>query len=386
MTARFLRMVPALVAVATLSGPAAAAKWESLFNGKDLSGWHQVGGGKWAVQNGTIVGETGDGRYGWLATDKQYGDFILELRFKTEAPGNSGVQFRSHVCNDKMNGCQAEVDPARGHNTGGIYEQGLGRGWLAPPPKNLDDVLREGQWNHYRISAIGNHIITYLNRVKMVELDDDRAVSGIIALQVHSGETPVRVRWKDIRIKDMGFGKGWAALFNGRDLAGWVNHGKEKWTIENGEIVGESTTGEYGYLGTAKTYRNFVLRAKFKAETQGNSGIFFHSTLQGTDIRGIQAEIDPTPSNMNAGLYESGGRGWLAQPNKDAQCLMRFNDWNDVWIICDHSRMATYLNGFQAAVFDDKEPRFTDGVIALQLHSGGGVKMRFKDIYIKELP
>jgi hypothetical protein len=386
MNSRLIRLAAPAIAALFFCRPAPAAGPKSLFNGKDLSGWHEVGGGKWSAQGGTIVGETGDGRYGWLVTDKEYGDFALELRFKTEAPGNSGVQFRSHVCQGTMKGYQAELDPARGHDTGGVWEEGLERGWLARPPRSLDNVLREGQWNHYRISMIGTHITTWLNGVKMVEADDDRAVSGVIALQVHSGDTRVRVRWKDLRINDLGYGRGWVALFNGRDLTGWKKYGEEKWAAEQGDIVGESTAGGYGYLGTEKTYRNFVLRAKFKAETHGNSGLFFHSTLQGTDIRGVQAEIDPTPSNMNAGLYESGGRGWLAQPNKDAQCLMRVDDWNEMWVACKGSRTVAYLNGFQAAAFDDPEPRFTDGVIALQLHSGGGVKMRFKDIYIKELP
>jgi len=72
-----------------------------------LTGWHQVLDGKWSVQNGEIVGESGDGRYGWLVTDREYRNFILELKFKTEAPGNAGVQFRSHVVKE---GPGREVD------------------------------------------------------------------------------------------------------------------------------------------------------------------------------------------------------------------------------------------------------------------------------------
>ena len=385
--------VAAAVLFLSIAIPGGAAEWRAMFNGRDLKGWHEVGGGKWTAQNGEIIGETGDGRYGWLVTDKEYRDFVLDLRFKTEAPGNSGVQFRSHVCKegpnrdrDRMRGYQAEVSPARGDNTGGVWEEARDRGWLAQPPKSLDDVLKEAEWNHYRISAIGTRITTHLNGVKMVEFDDERAALGIIALQVHSGDVPVRVRWKNIRIKDLGYGPGWTPLFNGRDLTGWKVHGKETFRVEDGAIVGESGAGGDGYLGTEKTYRNFVLRAKFKAEAQGNSGLFFHSTIEGTNIRGVQAEIDPTPSNMNAGLYESGGRGWLAQPNEDARTLMRLNEWNEMWVTCKGNRTVAHLNGFEAAVVEDAEPRFTDGVIALQVHGGGGVKVRWKDIYIQELP
>lgn len=381
----------ALIAVA-VGAPAAAARWEPLFNGKDLSGWHEVLGGKWSVHNGEIVGETGDGRYGWLVTDHAYRNFVLELQFKTEAPGNSGVQFRSHVVMEgpgrdtpRMKGYQAEVSPARGDDSGGVWEEGTGRGWLAQPAPKLASVLKEGQWNRYRISAIENHITTELNGVKMVEFDDDRAVSGIIALQVHSGATPARVRWRDLRVEDLGYGAGWEPLFNGRDFAGWTIHGDEKWTVADGTIVGESGAGGYGYLATRKQCRDFEVRVRFKCDAEGNSGLFFHSTLDGTDIRGVQAEIDPTPSNQNAGLYESGGRGWLAQPNEDARTLMRFDDWNDLWVRCQGNRTTTYLNGFQAVDLVDPEPKFTDGVIALQLHSGGGAKVRWRELYLREL-
>lgn len=387
-----MRIGALLIAIMLCAMPATAAEWQPLFNGKDLSGWHEVLGGKWSVQNGEIVGETGDGRYGWLVTDKEYRDFILELKFRTEAPGNSGVQFRSHVVMEgedrdtpRMKGYQAEVSPKRGDDTGGVWGEAMGRGWLAQPPPELADVLREGEWNNYRITAVDDHITTELNGVKMVEFDDGQNVLGIIALQVHSGIIPVRVRWKDIRIQDLGYGPGWKALFNREDFTGWKIHGDEKWSVEDGMIVGESGAGGYGYLATEKTYRDFQVRVKFKCDAEGNSGLFFHSTLNGTDIRGIQAEIDPTPRNLNAGLYESGGRQWLAQPNEDARTLMRFGDWNELWVTCKGNRIVTHLNGFQAVDYTDPDPQFTDGVIALQLHSGGGAKVRWKDLFIREV-
>ena len=77
----------------------------------------------------------------------------------------------------------------------------------------------------------------------------------------------------------------WQHLFNGKDLAGWKPHGAERWTVDKGEILGETLTKEYGYLSTDKTYRDFELKAKFKAEGAGNSGIFFHSSLNGRTSR-----------------------------------------------------------------------------------------------------
>lgn len=364
-------------------------RWVSLFDGETMEGWHEVGGGKWSVEEGCIVGERGDGRYGWLCTDKAYANFILELRFRTEAEGNSGVQFRSHVIDGVMKGWQADVSPQAGGNTGGVYEEGGTRGWLARCGPEGKAAYKAGEWNTYRISALEDRIETQLNGVTCAALEDDRAVSGIIALQVHSGPKPVRVLWKDIRIRDLGHGTpadptgGWEALFNGRDLTGWVNYGQERFVVEDSHIVGEAVTQAYGYLGTERSFRDFEARCRFKAEG-GNSGLFFHSSIEGVNIRGVQAEMNPQAGGHTAGLYESGGRGWMAMPTEDAEKLYRPGEWNDMRVICQGNRTITYLNGLKAVDFTDEEPKYTEGIIALQLHSGGGARMRWDDIYVRE--
>jgi len=105
----------------------------------------------------------------------------------------------------------------------------------------------------------------------------------------------------------------WTPLFNGTDLAGWKNNGEEKWVAEQGTILCESTANKYGYLTTEKTYRDFDLRLKFKGETSGNCGVFFHSKItgidpqHGPDIEGMQVEVDPSVGKHTGGLYESGG-------------------------------------------------------------------------------
>jgi hypothetical protein len=184
-------------------------------------------------------------------------------------------------------------------------------------------------------------------------------------------------------------GEGWLALFNGQNLDGWRNHGAEKWVVEDGAILGESTVGKYGYLSTEKTYRDFVLRLRFKCETDGNSGVFLRSHITGEspatgpDIQGMQAEIDPT--RHTGALYESGGRGWVALPTPEGERAIKPRDWNELEIAAEGRHYVTRLNGVQVVDFHDPAPRFTDGVIALQLHTGGGVKIRFKDIYIRPL-
>jgi len=183
--------------------------------------------------------------------------------------------------------------------------------------------------------------------------------------------------------------KGWVSLFNGKDLSGWKNNGAEKWVVVDGAILGESTVGKYGYLTTEKTYRDFVLRLRFKCETDGNSGVFTRSRITGEspgtgpDIEGMQVEVDPT--RHTGGLYESGGRGWVALPTPEGERAIKPRDWNDLEVAAEGRHIVTRLNGVQIVDFFDPAPRFTEGVIGLQLHTGGGVKIRFKDLFIQEL-
>lgn len=183
---------------------------------------------------------------------------------------------------------------------------------------------------------------------------------------------------------------GWTALFNGKDLAGWKNNGDEKWIVEQGTILCESTANKYGYLTTDKTYRDFILRLKFKGEAAGNSGVFVHARIigidpqHGPDVEGMQVEVDPNRGKHTGGLYESGGRGWVAMPTAEGEQALKPGDWNDLEVSVKGAHIVTHLNGVKVVDYEDPSPKFTDGVIGLQIHTGGGVKMRWKDIYVKE--
>jgi hypothetical protein len=183
---------------------------------------------------------------------------------------------------------------------------------------------------------------------------------------------------------------GWAALFNGKDLSGWKNNGQEKWVVDQGTIFCESTANKYGYLTTEKTYRDFDLRLKFKGEAEGNSGVFVHARITGVDpehgpdIEGMQIEVDPTVGKHTGGLYESGGRGWVIMPTAEGERALKQGEWNDLEVSVRGSHFVVRLNDVKVTDHHDSSTKFTDGVIALQIHTGGGVKMRWKDIYIKE--
>lgn len=174
-------------------------------------------------------------------------------------------------------------------------------------------------------------------------------------------------------------------IFNGKDLSGWMVHGTEKWYVEDGELICESGPDKQdGYLSTNKSYKNFVLTVKFKQEANGNSGVFFRSTIEGTKISGWQAEVAPAGLHTG-GIYESYGRGWLIKPSTEDEKQLKQGQWNTMKIKVVNDEVTTWLNGRQMIYLKDEKIGKGEGSIALQIHDGGGIKVRWKDLKIKEL-
>jgi hypothetical protein len=174
-------------------------------------------------------------------------------------------------------------------------------------------------------------------------------------------------------------------LFNGKDLDGWKVYGTEKWYVINGEIICESGPDKaYGYLATEKFYKDFELSLEFKQEEDGNSGVFFRSTIDGVKISGWQVEVAP-PGKHSGGIYESYGRGWLIKPKPGKDKALKMGEWNVMKIKVVGPEVITYLNGTEMIYINDEKIGNGEGSIALQIHDGGGIKVRWRNIYIKEL-
>lgn len=175
------------------------------------------------------------------------------------------------------------------------------------------------------------------------------------------------------------------SLFNGKNLDGWKIYGTEKWYVDNGDLICESGPDkEYGYLGTDKDFKNFELTLEFKQEANGNSGVFFHSTIEGTKITGWQAEVAP-PGSHTGGIYESYGRGWLIQPTEDKDRYLKMGKWNTMKVRVKGNVVTTWLNGHEMITLTDDKIGGRNGQIALQIHSGGGIKVRWRNIKVREL-
>jgi hypothetical protein len=175
-------------------------------------------------------------------------------------------------------------------------------------------------------------------------------------------------------------------LFNGKDLTGWAQHGKEKWYVENGELVCESGPYEgYGYLSTDSVFTDFDLTLEFKQEANGNSGVFIRSyIMEGVRISGWQVEVAP-PNHDTGGIYESYGRGWIWQIPDEKETILKKDEWNTMRIRAEGDKVTTWLNGEVMTDLTDEKIGQGKGRILLQIHSGGGIKVRWRNIQLTEL-
>ncbi|MEX0320715.1 MAG: DUF1080 domain-containing protein [Puniceicoccaceae bacterium] len=245
------RFISLLLTTILLSSIAIAAQevpegWTSLFNGKNLDGWHvnclQADKGKtyWKVVDGTIECDSmgkPDHDYVWLTTDKEYDNFMLTLQFQAfeESTGNSGVQVRSRYDASPdaprggwLDGPQLDVHPGNPMRIGKIYDETRSeRRWISPSLPDSKYVAPADQkpvkfrfagngngWNTLRIRCKGTRIQTWLNGQMVTDYDgsgllnDDAhklykvGMQGHIALQLHSKDE-LRIRFRNIRIKEL---------------------------------------------------------------------------------------------------------------------------------------------------------------------------------------
>ena len=175
------------------------------------------------------------------------------------------------------------------------------------------------------------------------------------------------------------------SLFNGKNLDGWNIHGTELWYVENGILICESGPDKgYGYLSTEKFYDDFDLTVEFKQEANGNSGVFIRSTFEGTKVSGWQVEVAP-PGSDTGGIYESYGRGWLIKPDKEKDKVLKMGKWNKMRIRVVGNQIQSWLNGTSMISLEDEMIGKGKGSIALQIHDGGGIKVRWRNLLVNEL-
>jgi hypothetical protein len=375
-------------------------QWTSLFDGKTLHGWKQLGGkAKFTVENGEIVGTSAANTLNsFIATEKEYGDFIVELDIKIEdTSNNSGVQTRSHYDPNgnngkgKVYGRQVELDPSSRKWTGGIYDEGR-RDWLYPLSLNpaAQGQFKRNAYNHFRIECIGNEMKTWVNGKAAACVVDTIDNSGFIALQVHAtsaGHAGKKVHFKNIRIatknlRPAAFEKGiyvvnlqpnklsdyekesgWKLLFDGKTSEGWRSakasaFPEKGWKIGDGALTVLSSEGKESANGgdiiTDDEYSAFDLSFFFRLTPGANSGVKYFVTLdektQGSAI-GLEYQVLDDSLHPDAKMGRNGDRTLaslydLIRAEKQKRFLRPIGAWN--WgrvVVHPDNRVEHFLNG-----------------------------------------
>lgn len=378
-----------------------AQEWQNLFNGKNLKGWKQLTGtAKYKAQDGVLVGTATDSRVNsFLATTRNYGDFILEFEFLTEDI-NSGVQLRSHLDKERklVYGYQFEIDPAPRAWSGGIYDEAR-RLWLYRMTENepARSAYRPG-WNSARIEAVGSSIRTWVNGVPCTNLMDGADADGFIALQVHTVDREhlgARVMWKNIRILTKDVEKyvtptdaplvnnvpntltqkekdlGWKLLWDGQTTEGWQSaktlgsFPQQGWTIQDGVLSvnkgdgGESTGG--GDIITDRTYKDFILKVEFKITPGANSGIKYFvdpelnkgtGSAIGCEFQILDDERHPDAKLGVKGNRQLGSLYDLIPAPKGVWESYTIDGWQRAMIVVKGTHVEHWLNGHKLLSYE----------------------------------
>ena len=392
-----------LVIILFLSTAKAQEKWTQLFNGKDLSGWKQLNGkAKYNVVNGEIVGTTVYKEpNSFLVTDRDYGDFILELEFKLDADMNSGIQFRSESKADyrdgRVHGYQMEIDPSTRAWTGGIYDEAR-RDWLYTLEYNAPakSAYKAGQWNKARLECIGPVMRVWINGIPTANLVDGLTPKGFIALQVHAIDKPEAagqtIRWRNIRIQTASLkpspadnifvvnlqpntlsaqekSNNWSLLWDGQTTNGWRGAYKDKfpakgWAIKDGSLSVLKSQGHEsengGDIVTEAEYGAFDLQFEFRLTEGANSGLKYFVTEseenKGSAI-GLEYQVLDDEKHPDAKMGVAGNRTLaslydLIASQKIKRGQHAIGEWNSGRVVVyPDNRVEHWLNGYKVVEY-----------------------------------
>jgi len=401
------------IIICTAANIIEAQEWTYLFNGSDLEGWTRLNGEAeyYIEEEGVLVGATKFNTPNtFLATEEEYGDFILEFEVMVDPTINSGVQFRSKSIdeyhNGRVHGYQVEIDPSPRAWSGGIYDEAR-RGWLYPLSMNEkgSKAFENGFWNHYRIEAIGPSIQVWINKVQTAKLMDNKTMKGFIALQVHGiglkeqeGRT---IKWRNVRIITEGLNtfrwipdpsvqelnlvsnslsplekrRGWRLLWDGKTSNGWrsaksSSFPEKGWDMKDGVLTvlesGGRESEHGGDIITNDLFGDFELYLEFRISPGANSGIKYYvdptlNKKQGSAI-GLEYQIlddvgHPDAKNGVAGnrtvasLYDLIPASNLSVPTRSKPGVAP-GRWNRARIISKGTHVEHWLNGTKVVEFE----------------------------------
>jgi len=395
-----------------LTGFASAQSWINLFESGNLNGFEKRNGtAEYKLEGDELIGISAlETPSTYLCTKEMFTDFILEVDVKVEVGLNSGIQFRSNSLpdyrNGQVHGYQCEIDPSERKWSGGIFDQSR-RGWIYPVTMNEPgrQAFKNGQWNAYRIEAIGDEIRTWINGVQVTNLVDDMTAEGFIAFQVHSirnkEQDGLTVRWKGARVltenleenrwpvaphakefsylknelTDNEIRKGFRLLWDGKSTEGWRGAKLDEfpeigWEINDGVLsVKESGGAESrngGDIVTVDKFSSFELELDFMITEGANSGIkyFVDTELNqgagsaiGCEFQILDDKNHPdakngTASNRTVGsLYDLITAKSYSEPDRGKRGASP-GEWCKARIIVKGGHVEHYLNNIKVVEYD----------------------------------
>jgi hypothetical protein len=401
---------------------AKADTWQNLFDGKTLNGWKRLAGtADYRVENGAIVGTSvANSGNTFLVTEKEYGDYVLELDIKIDSPqSNSGVQTRSHFNSaeqpGKVYGRQVEIDPSARSWSGGIYDEAR-RQWLYPLDLHpqAKTAFKVGEYNHIKVECLGNEMKTWVNNVPVAYVVDPVDPRGFIGLQVHSvteaAQAGQKVYFKNIRIKTTDLKPsafpadiyvvnfvpnylntyekqhGWKLLFDGKTSQGWRSakgtaFPAQGWQVTDGTMTVLPSEGKEaangGDIVTNAEYRAFDLSFEFKLTPGANSGVKYFVTLaEKTDMSaiGLEYQVLDDALHPDAKLGRDGNRTLaslydLKTANKPVRFVHPIGEWNvGRVVVYPNNHVEHYLNGTKVLEYERGSPAFRELVAQSKYH------------------
>ncbi len=400
-----LRFLSLILSAILLSPSLVAGPWESLFNGKDLTGWKRLNGtAPYTVVDGAIVGVTIAGSpNSFLATERTFGDFIFECEVMQDVgPSNSGIQFRGLSRPDYMDyrvhGYQMEIESSSRAWAGGIFDEAR-RGWLYPVTLNprAHSTYQFGRWNHVRIEAIGHSIRTWINGIPVSHVIDDMTPEGFFALQIHSIGRPAdagfRVHWRNLRVQttdlqpspsdglfvrnlipnhvsEVERSEGWRLLWDGRTSAGWRSarasaFPAKGWSMEEGVLSALGAQG--GDIVTEEEFSAFELQWEFMLTEGSNSGIKYFVMDSPAGPVGLEYQLLDDAKHPDAKKGAGGNRTLASVYDLIPRGRMpgglavvpRVGHWQHARIrVTPEGRVEHWLNGIQVVDFERTSPLF----------------------------
>jgi type 1 glutamine amidotransferase len=338
-------------------------RWTALIVGDTLEGWQGLVGdprsraamtaeeraaaqgaadegmrAHWRVQDGVL---TFDGKGESICTVRDYGDFELEVEWKIESQGDSGVYLRGSP--------QVQIwDPAQWpEGSGGLYNNQL---HPSKPIRRADRPI--GEWNTFRILMVADRVAVHLNDVLVTDdvvmenyWERDKPIYATGAIELQSHGTPLYFR--NLRIREVMSGEvrrltaqpAWRPLLNGKDLTGW-SCPEGSWTVEDGAL----TMKGGGYIWTTEPFGDFRLDFEFKISPGGNSGVFFRTgDLRDPVQTGIELQVLDSHGKSEPGKQDCGAIYDCLAPSRNA--AKPAGEWNHVVLTCKGNRIEACMNG-----------------------------------------